>query len=135
MRSPWWQRTRLITTVLINLGNIMERADEQILPAGEVRDAQSNMGLSELLEQCSLETQQGGLQGLGPLSATPSCRHTGCRADSSKATTCSMALRTVHLGGLLNQEAEGLRHAMHMVLRTMQSSVVVSAVGILVLLL
>eukprot|EP00891_Asterochloris_glomerata_P000173 jgi/Astpho2/173/e_gw1.00004.7.1_t len=33
MRSPWWQRTRLITTVLINLGNIMERADEQILPA------------------------------------------------------------------------------------------------------
>ena len=29
----WWLRTRFVTTILVNLGNIMERADEQILPA------------------------------------------------------------------------------------------------------
>lgn len=29
----WWVRTRLITSILVNMGNIMERADEQILPA------------------------------------------------------------------------------------------------------
>ena len=32
-QRQWWLRTRLITTVLVNMGNIMERADEQILPA------------------------------------------------------------------------------------------------------
>ena len=29
----WWVRTRLVTSILVNMGNIMERADEQILPA------------------------------------------------------------------------------------------------------
>ncbi|DBA71660.1 TPA: hypothetical protein ACH3X2_001115 [Trebouxia sp. C0005] len=31
--QKWWLRTRLVTTILVNMGNIMERADEQILPA------------------------------------------------------------------------------------------------------
>lgn len=32
-QRQWWLRTRFVTTVLVNMGNIMERADEQILPA------------------------------------------------------------------------------------------------------
>lgn len=32
-QRQWWVRTRLMTSVLVNMGNIMERADEQILPA------------------------------------------------------------------------------------------------------
>ncbi len=31
--QKWWLRTRFVTTILVNMGNIMERADEQILPA------------------------------------------------------------------------------------------------------
>ena len=42
-----------------------------------------------------------------------------------------MALRIVHLGSLMSQKLEGLRHAMHMVLHTMQSSVLASAIGCL----
>lgn len=32
-QRQWWVRTRLVTSILVNMGNIMERADEQILPA------------------------------------------------------------------------------------------------------
>ena len=32
-QRQWWVRTRLMTSILVNMGNIMERADEQILPA------------------------------------------------------------------------------------------------------
>lgn len=32
-QKQWWLQTRLTTSVLVNMGNIMERADEQILPA------------------------------------------------------------------------------------------------------
>ena len=93
-------------------------------------------GAFSSLQRCSPETQQRGLsRAWAHLSATPSCRHMGCRPDSSKATTCNMAQQTVHLGGLLNSNMEGLRHAMHMLLHTVQSSVMVSAVWILVLLL
>ena len=60
----------MITTVLINLGNIMERADEQILPAG---DAQSFMDLSEPFRQPAAllpRDTAGRLTGArGPLSA------------------------------------------------------------------
>ena len=83
MRSPWWQRTRLITTVLINLGNIMERADEQILPAGEVRDAQSLRPCQSSfssLQLCSPETQQGG-----PLAATPQLQAHGLQGRQQQS--------------------------------------------------
>lgn len=32
-QRQWWVRTRFTTSILVNMGNIMERADEQILPA------------------------------------------------------------------------------------------------------
>ena len=80
MGSPWWQRTRLITTVLINLGNIMERADEQILPAGEVR-------LSELLQQPAALLPRGTAgrltRGLGP----PVCNSQAAGTGAAGQTT------------------------------------------------
>ena len=89
MRSPWWQRTRLITTVLINLGNIMERADEQILPAGEVQDARSSMGMSERLQQPAAllprDAAERPLKGLGPLVCNSKLQAHGLQARQQQS--------------------------------------------------
>ncbi len=140
MRSPWWQRTRLITTVLINLGNIMERADEQILPAGEMRDAQSFMGLSQLLQQPAalLPRNTAGRQayrGWSPPVCTSKLQADGLQGRQQQSHSLQHVSAAFASWWLVEPKNGRLAPCHTLGLYTMPSSVLVSAAGIVLLLL
>lgn len=98
-QRQWWVRTRLITSVLVNMGNIMERADEQILPAlYKFVAASFNIGptqlgyltLSRALVQ-AVASPLGGILGQSPYATSciaSSCHHSLVCAPCSKHEGC-----------------------------------------------